>query len=63
MRSAEEQLEVLGVLGLREEGEDAAAVVVEHDERRIDVASGRAQKAVGVVEEAQVADERDRRSG
>ena len=60
--SAEQELEVLGLLGLWEKREDAAAVVVEHDERRVDAAPGGAQEAVGVVEEAQVADQRDRRS-
>ena len=41
MRRAEQRLEVLGQLGLGQEREDPAAVVVDHDERGVD-ARGRA---------------------
>jgi hypothetical protein len=61
---SEERLEVL-----RAEARPGAGtrrchpVVVEHDERGVDAALGRPEETVGVVEETEVAEERDRRSG
>ena len=62
MRRAEQRLEVLGEVGLREEREDAAAVVVDDDERGVDPAVGGTEQAVAVVQEAEIAEQRDRRA-
>ena len=61
MRRAEQRLEVLGEVGLRQEREDPAAAVVDHDERGVDAAVARAEQAVAVVQEAEIAEQRDRR--
>ena len=55
-------LEVLGQVGLREEREDAAAVVVDDDERGIDAAVARTEQAVAVVQEAEIAEQADGRT-
>ncbi len=64
MRRAEQRLEPLGgeQLGLRQEREDAPAVVVDHDAHEVDAPAGRRQQAVAVVEEGHVADEQRGRS-
>ena len=61
MGRAEQQLETRLVqrAGLGQEGEDPAAVVVHHHDGQVDVAAGRAQQAVGVVEQGDVADQQD----
>ena len=51
---AEQRLEVLGQLGLGEEREDPTAVVVDHHEGDV-VPRPRAEQAVAVVQEAEVA--------
>ena len=50
-----------GRLGLGQEREDAAAAVVDDDERGVDAAVGRTEQAVAVVQEAEIAEQRDGR--
>jgi hypothetical protein len=58
VRGCEERFE-LGEVVLRQVGKDAAATVVDHHERCVVVV--RAEQSVRVVEETEVADERDGR--
>src|SRR5689334_22350807 len=63
MRRAEQRLEVLAAaLGLREEREYAAAVVVEQHDRRVDWMELRREQPVQVVVERDVSDREDERA-
>ena len=62
-RRAEQLLEplVLECGGLREEGEDAPAVVVDDDDPEVDVPGRQVQQGIRVVDERQIAEQDDRR--
>ena len=62
VRRAEERLEVLGQVGLGQEREDAATVIVDHDEGDVEPAARGAEEAVRIVQEAQIAEERHDRT-
>ena len=61
MGCAEQALEVAGEVGLWEEGEDPAAVVVDDDEDRLHVAAPGQQQPILVVEHGEVPGEGDGR--
>ncbi len=63
VRGAEQPLERAGAGGLLQGGEDAAAVVIDHDQAQVGPRLARAEGQAGrVVQERQVADQRERRA-
>ena len=62
VRRPEQRLEAVGrdEIGLRKEREDAAAVVVDDDERAVDVAPAGRDQAARVVEEREITEQRER---
>src|SRR5439155_9636864 len=63
VRCPKQQLERFGhYFCLREEREDTAPVVVEHDERGVDSPTCGSEQAVGIVQQSEITEERDARA-